>query len=817
MTNLENVNTPIEKKENSEIPSSKIDFLHDGNSNAQILIPSKELLNKNYNKKEINTLKNNIINSGTSSKNKIKKDNDLHSTDNIFILEEENSILKKKIKKKKKVKEKLYIVDNIDNIFSKFSEPKFKLIIQEYILYGIVILVCIYYWIFLFLTTTKFEQNYCYTSLDQFDSCSYEQICNKINNKLTIILYNYTHNPQVDNFENYDELLIEENRKINEYYRPFFLRYVNLLTRNKMFAKIQMNSMDDKLNFAILMSHKEKWNIFIRYFCFCHFENYYIMIIIVMAVGGGLGSIFFGILSDIYGRRTIIRVTLLICTITTMAIYTYCIILDCFYNIILKDYKDNNRIIGDDDSFSIILSDLYAQNKIREKFDKYFIFLLTIIFLLSSGLWPTLKLCLSLLVENSKSDSEVLINFRRYNLVFGGLPLLVTSLLLPNINNFTITILILSILYLLAFIYSCFFLEESIRYYYEYCEWKKLTDVVLKLYKTDLKDFKTVNEFQLKKFQKKENLKNFKNSTRKMILFMKNIKNNNDNNNTVLFRNSYYNDIVEKNIALNRNLKRNTDFIIKLDDVKSNPFLLLTSLNSNRSFKNSKIIIIIMLILLYIVLDLFQKELLEPPFYTVKEFYLDPNCNYILNSVTFIYLIINISSNYFYYALYRIDCFRTSVMLSLLFVIFLIYIYHKENVKEKDSLMNVNVYNFYMLTYYYRDTRSNLLLFIIFLIYFALNGVIFYIYLIMLKISKTIYRCTFFSIHSIAIILSMIICESIYYNMEDYYLFLSSLVLLSLIAYNFLSEFKELLHIMNDLKIDIFRQSKNKPEKEKND
>ena len=817
MTNLENVNTHDEKKENSEIPSSKIDFLHDGNSNNQILIPSKEILNKNDKKKEIYTLKNNIINSGTSSENKIKKDNDLHSIDNLFPLEEENSILKKKIKKKKNVKEKLYIVDNINNIFSKFSAPKFKLIIQEYILYGIVILVCIYYWIFLFLTTTKFEQNYCYTSFDQFDSCSYEQICKKIDNKLSIILYNHTHNPKDDSIENYDEQLKEENRKMNEYYRPFFLRYVNLLTRNKMFSKMQMDSMDDKLNFAILISHKEKWNIFIRYFCFCHFENYYIMIITMMAFGGGLGSIFFGILSDIYGRRTIIRVTLFICTITNIAIYTYCILLDCFYNILLKEYKDNNKIIMEEDYFSNIISDLYAQNIIREKFDKYFIFLLVIIFLLSSGLWPTLKLCLSLLVENSKSDSEVLINFRRYNFVFGGLPLFVTSLLLPNINNFTTTILILSILYLLAFIYSCCFLEESIRYYYEYCEWKKLTDVVLKLYKNDLKDFKTLNEFQLKKFQKKEDLKNFKNSTRKMILFMKNIKNNNDNNNTFIFRNSYYNDIVEKNKALNRNLKRNTDFIIKLDDVKSNPFLLLTSLNSNRSFKNSKILIIIMLVLLYIVLDLFQKELLEPPYYSVKDFYLDKNYNYILNSITFIYLVINILSNYFYYALYRIDCFKTSVMLSLLIIIFLTIIYHNENIKEKDLLMNINVYNFYMLTYYLRDTRTNLLLFIIFLIYFALNGVLFYIYLIMLKISKTIYRCTFFSIHSIAIIVSMIISENIYYNMEDYFLFLSSLVLLSLITYNFLSEFKELLHIMNDLKIDIFRESKNKPEKEKND
>ena len=120
-----------------------------------------------------------------------------------------------------------------------------------------------------------------------------------------------------------------------------------------------------------------------------------------------------------------------------------------------------------------------------------------------------------------------------------------------------------------------------------------------------------------------------------------------------------------------------------------------------------------------------------------------------------------------------------------------------------------------MLTYHGRDSRSPYLLTFIYFIFFALNGVIFYIYLLLIKISKTIYRCTFFSIHSISLIISLAISETIYFNMEDYFLFLSSLVLLSLLTFIFLGEFKELLYIMNDLKIDKFRISKNNQEKEK--
>ena len=134
-------------------------------------------------------------------------------------------------------------------------------------------------------------------------------------------------------------------------------------------------------------------------------------------IGGGgiLGSIFFGILSDIYGRRTIIRITLFISTIATFLIFGFCVIFDSWYIVFLKDFNKTYKIIGNDSSYNHILSYLYAQNKIRNRFDKYFMLLIIYIFLLSSSLFPLLKSCIALLVENSKGDLDVLINFRKYN------------------------------------------------------------------------------------------------------------------------------------------------------------------------------------------------------------------------------------------------------------------------------------------------------------------------------------------------------------------------------------------------------------------
>ena len=118
--------------------------------------------------------------------------------------------------------------------------------------------------------------------------------------------------------------------------------------------------------------------------------------------------------------------------------------------------------------------------------------------------------------------------------------------------------------------------------------------------------------------------------------------------------------------------------------------------------------------------------------------------------------------------------------------------------------MNFSEYNFNMLTYFVRDKRSELNLFLLFIIYFCLNGVIFYVYLLFLKISKTIYRCTFLSLHSIALIIATVISEYIYYYCENYFLFLGILNFFCLLIFFFLDDFKELLYIMNDLKTNMF-------------
>ena len=174
MESLRKINSINEKVEKT---NSKIYRLNGDIYNGHFA-KSNEMLIKNDNNNKKISLKKDIETSGKiglQNKSKTKKNID------IFSLNESLSELslsdKRKFKKNKKVKEERYIVDNIDNILLVLKEPKLKLVIQEYILYAIIFLVNIYFWIFLFLTTVRFEKAYCFTSDSQFDVCKDEEIC----------------------------------------------------------------------------------------------------------------------------------------------------------------------------------------------------------------------------------------------------------------------------------------------------------------------------------------------------------------------------------------------------------------------------------------------------------------------------------------------------------------------------------------------------------------------------------------------------------------------------------------------------------------
>ena len=298
-----------------------------------------------------------------------------------LLIEAEHESLEKKKQKLVKFIEKRYIVDDIDNIFVLLKEPKLKLRIQEILHYFIVFLTCIYYWIFLFLTGIKYERNYYLTEYEQFEAYSDEQICDFPENSANTIIYNSSFN-YYNLSSDEEKFFEEESNTVNRFYRPYFIRYLNLIYQKKLTTATQPNYIIDKPLLSIIITNKEKWNLFYRYFSLCEFDNYYFIMVSVLAIGGSLGSIFFGFLSDIFGRRLIILLTLLISTIGTFGIYFLCFLLDNYYEDELHKFQKKclSELISCEYD---ILPDLYAQGKTNQKFKNLYIYFLFCIFLLN--------------------------------------------------------------------------------------------------------------------------------------------------------------------------------------------------------------------------------------------------------------------------------------------------------------------------------------------------------------------------------------------------------------------------------------------------
>ena len=747
----------------------------------------KKLVDKNNNEiKQINLTTERSINK------KIRKEleNDsMHSLDNFDL---EYSPKKKSnnndLKKSKKNITKI-IVDDIENIYSSLiDKTKIIFTLQKYFLFAIVFFTNICHWIFLFLIKTKLENNYCYSKLNQFDICSVDQICKNSKEQINLHLYNDSfayHNNSITLHESFTE----EMKLINSYYRTFFVSHNYQISKEKLLLPIDMvNYRADKINFAIILTKKEKWNIFLKFSSLCTFDNSYFYIVIVIILGGFIGSILFGLLSDIYGRKKFIIILLFLITLSFVSFTWISLKLDSKYSYFLNEYQQNYGSVNQ--THYDILSKLYSQKKISDYFEKYFSLYLIALYILCLALRPLCKTCLALLLENSLSELQVLENFRNYTFATTGLPPFFAFIFLVTVNDFTSTLIIITVFFLILFICSFFLVSESMRYHYEYCEWKELTGEVMHLFKlTDDIPINYKNKIEFEAFRLEEDKKRLGNVNNRIT--------------------SIINAMKQRIVSLNRDIRRNSTFIIKKPEVKLNPLIIYSCISANRVFIKLKYLMVIILIIIYAQVLFLEEELVEIPFFRLSDLYFEIKNNFIINSNYFIIAIVTFLSNYFFYLFYRISCFKYIFYFSLIIVTILLIIYHFVTDVENDFPLDINQINFNMLDYNYKYKRDGSLNILLLVIHFFLNGVNFYINILVLKITKTLYRCTLFGVNSILSLLSFTFGVSLKYQIEHYFLLIGALNLIGIVSEFYFGEIKGIPNIINDLKQSVNRENIN--------
>ena len=807
-----------EKREESQIDMNSKSFIKSsqGDSFAISLLPKpNNRRTKIGNDLTANFTANFITKKGTINRNKTisyedeKKESASETESSLRKLEHryiKNKIIKEeKVKSQPSIDTKKTIVDNINNIYSKIKKIPKKIKFQNYFIFSIATLITIFDWSFLFqLSDNKLERNYCFTNLYQFDSCSINQICKNYNSKINYVIYNKSIDAHgKDEKEN---TFLKENNIINSYYKQFFLKHSFLLSSKQVLNNYQIFSSNrDKSNFAIILSHKGQWNYFLRYFSICQKYRYSLMIMIIYVLGGFFGCIIFGFKADIHGRKKLIKVTLFITNLGLVFCIFFCYFLDGKLIYYRKQFNKNYTYISENEiPYRDILEDIYVQNLIRKLTKKIFIVYLASIFVTNLGACPLLKICLSLLLENSTNEEIVLTNYRTFNFCVRGVAPLLASILIVNFNNITLSYTILFFISFILFISSFFVLNESMRYYYEFCEWKNLSNFIMNNFVLeDTNDIQFLEPRELREFQREENIIINKEYEIRRL----NLKAEHDEDN-IFEVNNFSNYLKRKISSINRKIKRKADIILKLVEVKYNPLIIHICIKSNKMYFKSKFIVLSALLLLNLYLYFLCYEMIQKPFFREKDIYIERGFNFIFNSNFVGLFFSSLFSNYFYYYLYRIYCFRTVIIISSLCISFLSIIYHLVCLDSENTPLYYNQYNFSMMDIYYKDKKRGDKLSFIYIMYFAINGICIYIDLILIKMSKTIYRCTVMTDQTVSLLISLLLTRAFSVEINRPFLLLGFINFIFLFIILFLDEMTETPNIVNDLKQNVEKKVK---------
>jgi hypothetical protein len=350
--------------------------------------------------------------------------------------------------------------------------------------------------------------------------------------------------------------------------------------------------------------------------------------------------------------------------------------------------------------------------------------------------------------------------------------------------------------FFIFFICSIFLLNESMRYHYEYSEWRELTDEINHLFY--IKDDITLNyknKIQFEAFRIEENRKMLGNLTKKI--------------------NSVFDLAKQRIIYLNRDIRRNSSFIIKKEEVKFNPLIVYTSISANRVFIKLRSLMAIILIIIYAQVLFVEKELVDIPFFNISDLYVDTHNNIIINSNYFFLALITLISNFFFYMCYRISCFKLIFYFSLIAVTLLLVLYHFVTYQTSDYPLDLNQTNFFMLQLHSKKNRIKNINVLLLVIHFFLNGINFYINLLVIKLKKTLYRCSLFGINTCLSLLAFAFGESLTYQIEHYFLLIGALNLIGIVSEFYFGELKGVPNLINDLKQNINRENNKNKEKNK--
>ena len=357
-------------------------------------------------------------------------------------------------------------------------------------------------------------------------------------------------------------------------------------------------------------------------------ESYFIEILLLMAIAVLLGNIFFGLLSDICGRKTIIIITVFVEIFGGLLLF-----FSTFYIRNLKRGKHIDEIFNDDflttflsnidyngdfiniykNNYSNIKEEVYQTAFINERFRKYKIFIFFGIFLIFASNSSIKTSTLSYLLENALTE-EAMSYYFLYFTISKPLSLFLSTLMVIYLDSFHFPILIVAGFQFIIIILIMIFFFESQRFNFEYCFYSRITEFAeYILGKEELKSFYRVKDDDLKNNVdmsatiEKENINIFG-----IYYNLDDYRIQTELNNEKINENTKYIDSIRfqknffyKQLYLSKIIQKpNSKNIIERFNIFRNPFYLYELIKKDRQLKKKAFVIFSFIIALSIVINL---------------------------------------------------------------------------------------------------------------------------------------------------------------------------------------------------------------------
>ena len=696
------------------------------------------------------------------------------------------------------------------------------------VLFSILVFNSCILWILFFILSEQKNKYYCFDPLGkEFKICSKNDFCSSEG----ISNFIFTDIPS-------EKDINEELKNVNINYMNFFIRESGIFGYlNKKFSKIKQTL--SFYNAIIIITKNEKYlysNTF-RTTCESNLQVFILILLFSMIIG----NLLFGYLADIYGRKRILLILLgiqivggiflFICT--TLILRKGNIHSNSFYNndnnMFNFDYNNMDEIVNYMEKINEMEYDLTNLNNIyikefnkikievlsstfiREAYKKNKIFVCFSFLLIFLSQSPIKTISIAYLMENALTKDSMSTYFLYINFTF-PLSLLITSILITSINYFHIPVLIISIIQFILFLIVLFLFYESQRFNFEYSYFHKITEFTENyIGKENLRNFyseklndnnnNNIDSHEKNSFKEGEYSNTF---TIYYLLNSPKIKTELEFEKQNLNANIWNSKIKEKKRKLNQNKFINEkENIIRRQAILNQPITIINKLmNKDKQIRNHYLIIYSFIISISIICELIFGKITTKIFITreniLKYKLYQPN-------IILFFLLSFISLYPFIHYLVKYFGVNVILFLSLSIIIIFSIIYEIICLLPREQ-NNLNIYQFDSIDISYRDHEKGLII-CIFINLIAAIGLRYCVYFYLTKLTKTIYRCSFYGKCQIFIDIILIISLGINQYIEKTFFYTALFGVIGIINSCFISPNDDSLNI-SEVKEIIFDESK---------